>query len=251
MAVLPVVAPLTPPLAGQLAEPTAKLLLRFDDEHNPAAKERLLLTLTDQDPEVGPALLRLAQSTINVDTRWMAMRGMATLHYIACAPFLEASLKASDKFVRANAARALGDLQIIDASAALLAMFAAEREQPAVEQSSLALRTLGVKAAAPSIREKIPRFTGQTRMWLIQALGWLGDTSDVPLLATYLSEMGCDTVLPEAIGQLAGVSFGPHPRSGPVGCPTPQTLAVRDWWNSHKGAWPRCDDCHPSATQSK
>jgi hypothetical protein len=66
-----------------------------------------------------------------------------------------------------------------------------------------------------------------------------------------LSEMGCDTVLPEAIGQLAGVSFGPHPRSGPVGCPTPQTLAARDWWNSHKGAWPRCDDCHPSATQSK
>ena len=75
-------------------------------------------------------------------------------------PILEAALKDSNVFVRANAARALGYLRIQDAVPALLAMFVAKRDGPAVEQASLALRMLEVKAAAPFIREKIPAFSG-------------------------------------------------------------------------------------------
>jgi hypothetical protein len=219
-------------------------LARFDNEHDLSRKERLLLSVTSQDAGAGPALLRLAQSTANTDSRWMAMRGMATLHYTACAPFLVASLKDSDAGVRASAARALGDLRIASASVPLLAMFAAEQERGAVEQASLAFQMLDIKAAAPLIREKIPAFTGQTRSWLIQALGKLGNTADVPLVAGYLDEMMSDMAATEAIQDLTGVNFG-HRAPGLFAYPPPETLAARAWWKTHKDAWPQCDDCHP------
>jgi hypothetical protein len=123
-------------------------------------------------------------------------------------------------------------------------MFAAEKEPPAVQQASLALRRLNIKAAAPYIREKIPAFTGQTRAWLIQALGTLGSVADVPLIAGYLDEMMSDAAATEAIQQLAGVSFGPR-TLGLSGYPTPETVAARAWWKSRKNEWPHCADCRP------
>lgn len=220
--------PLTPSLLAQRSESTASLLLRFDNEHDLSAKEYLLLTVTNKDAGAGPALLRLAQSTTNSDTRWMATCGMATLRYTACAPFLEASLKDSDGLIRANAARALGDLRMRNASDALLVKFAAEQEPSAIQQASLALRMLDIKA----------------RVWLIQALGALGSAADVPLIAAYLDEMMSDMTATEAIQELAGVSFGPR-TLGLSGYPPPETLAARAWWKSHKDKWPHCDDCHP------
>lgn len=171
------ITPLTPSVFTQPSQPIGSLLLRFDNEHHLPEKEQLLLAVTGQGAEAGPALLRLAQSTTNTDTRWMAMLGMATLCYTACAPFLEASLKDSDAPVRANAARSLGDLRIRNAAAPLLALFGAEQEPPAIQQASLALRMLDVKAAAPYIAR-------QTRSWVIQALGAPGSAADVPLIAT-------------------------------------------------------------------
>jgi HEAT repeat protein len=166
VAALLMIMPLALSVLAQRSEPIARLLIRFDNEHDLASKAQLLLTVTGLDAGAGPALLRLAQSTTNTDTRWMAMRGMVTLRYTASASFLEASLKDSDALVRANAARSLGDLRIRNASPQLLAMFAAERQIPAIQQASVALRMLDVKAAAPYIRGKIPGFTGQTRAWL-------------------------------------------------------------------------------------
>ena len=46
----------------------------------------------------------------------------------------------------------------------------------------------------------------------------------------------------EAIEELAGVNFGPRPM-GLTSYPSPDTLAARAWWKSHKDEWPRCDDC--------
>ncbi len=201
-------------------------------------------SLAQQPESTGPDLLRLAQSTTNSETRWKAIRGMAAIGYTAAAPFLEASLKDSDPLVRANAARALGDLRIRDASAPLLAMFRQEQDPSAIQQGSLALRLLDVKAAAPYIREKIPVFTGQTRYWLIQALGALGSSADVPFIAGYLDEMSSDMAATEAIQELTGVNFGTR-KLGLSGYPAPETLAARAWWKSHKEDWPHCDDCHP------
>jgi hypothetical protein len=244
VAVFLLMTPPTPSVLAQQPESTARLLLRFDNQHDLSAKEHLLLSVTNKDTGAGPALLRLAESTTNSDTRWMAMRGMTTLRYTACAPFLETSLKDSHALVRANAARALGDLRIRNASDALLAMFAAEQEPEAIQQGSLALRMLDIKAASPYIRQKIPAFTGQTRSWLIEALGTLGSAADVPSIAQYLDEMMNETAATEAIQELTGVSFGPR-TLGLSGYPPPVVLAARAWWKSHKDEWPHCGDCHP------
>lgn len=245
-------APLSSPVLPQQPDSTASLLLRFDNEHDLAAKEHLLRTVTNRDAGAGPWLLRLAESTTNSDTRWMAMRGMATLRYTDCAPFLEASLKDSDALVRANAARALGDLRIRNASTTLLAMFAVEQDPAAIQQASAAIRMLDIKSAVPLIREKLPVFAGQTRGWLIGALGMLGSIRDVPLIAGYLDKNVSGMAATEAIRELAGVSFGPRSLSttgGVSSYPSPETLAARAWWKSHKGEWPHCDDCHPKSSR--
>ena len=173
---------------AQQSQPSLYESLRaFDQEHDVAEKEyRLGEELVKRYPRSGSALLKLAETTLHVDTRWMSMRGMRELHYLGCERFLKNSLKDSNAVVRANAARVLGDLGFKDAEQNLLNMFAAESDPGAVEQASLALRMLEAKRAVPYIREKIPNYTWQTRGWLLQALGSLGDKSDVPLLAGYL-----------------------------------------------------------------
>ncbi len=240
-ALLPLIATIAAPLLAQQGGPSAALR-NFDSEHNLAAKERLLMSITAEGPAVGPALLRLAQATTNADTRWMAMRGMATVHCASCVPFLETSLKNSDPVVRANAARALGDLDAKQAADALRAMFAVEKDGGAVEQSSLALSRLDIKAAVPAIRKKIPEFTGQTRDWLIQALGHLGSAADVPFVAGFLNDLTTGQMATEALQELTGVDFQIH-HSGLSGVPSQETLRAQAWWSSHKDAWPRCDDC--------
>ncbi len=182
-------------------------------------------------------MLRLAKFTANTDTRWMAMRGMATLHYTEAAPFLETSLKSREVFVRSNAARALGDLRVRKAAPALLRMFAAERDPGAIEQASLAFQMLEIHAAAPLLRKKIPRFSGQTLAWLIQALGVLGTRADVPLVARYLEEPGAIYAATEALENLTGLYFGPRP-VGLASDPAPYTVAAQAWWKAHKDEWP-------------
>jgi hypothetical protein len=234
------------PAAAQLntpaREPFGVLLSRLDSEHDYINKDKLLRQVTEQYPDAGAALLRLAQSSASADTRWMAMRGMATLHYMAGALFMEASLKDPDALVRANAARALSDLRIESAAPQILAMFIAEADPSALQQGSRALHILDVKAAVPFLREKIPMYTGQTRGWLLQALGALGTRDDVPFVGGYLDADFDAGPATDALQQLTGVNFG-YPRSGLNSFPTHEALAARTWWHAHKDAWPRCDDC--------
>jgi hypothetical protein len=243
LAVFLIAVPTTLSVTAQKPKPIARLLRQFDTEHGLAEKEVLLGTVVRENPGGGPALLQLAESTRNTDTRWMAMRGMVRLHCAACAPFLAASLKDPDVFVRANAARALGDLKVTSASGLLLEMFTVEQGPPAIEQASLALHLLDIKAGAPAIREKIPRFPGQTRAWLVQALGALGDDGDVPLIAGYLEDEATEEIAVEAIERLTGVYFGFTPHNGLSFYPPPELLLARAWWKTHKDEWPRCQDC--------
>ena len=231
-------------LLGQSVQTLPAALRSFDQEHDLAKKAHELLTITQQHPDAGPALLRLAERTRSTDTRWMAMRGMHDVHFRGCEGFLNESLKSPDVLVRSNAARVIGDLGFQIAAPELLAMFAAEHDPRAVEQASLSLSGLGVKAGAPLIRRKIPLFTGQTRAWLLQALGTLGDRSDVPMVAGYLedSDFGPQMMAAAALAQLTGLSFG-QVHEGPTSLPLHQTLEARAWWSQHRESWPDCSDC--------
>jgi hypothetical protein len=103
-------APSTLSVTGQRLKPIASPLRQFDNEHDLSNKEVLLGTVVREYPGAGAALLRLAESTKNADTRWMAMRGMVKLRCAACAPFLAASLKDPDVFA----------LRLLDSRLALL-----------------------------------------------------------------------------------------------------------------------------------
>jgi HEAT repeat protein len=243
-----IVLPAAPHLTAQPSAPIQRLLAQFDSEHDLARKEALLRSLVSQGPGTETALLQLAETTTNEDTRWMSMRGMAEMHCSTCAPFLVASLRSPDAVVRANAARSLGELRIQSAAAPLLTMFAAEQDRGAIEQASLALWLLGIKEGVPYIREKLPAYSGQTRAWLIQALGKLGTIADVPLIAGYLDDQFMtDRMAAEAIESLAGVNFGPRTHQGLIPAPPPEVLVARAWWKSHQDRWPACDDCHPKS----
>jgi hypothetical protein len=236
---------ITPSIRPQQLPTSAELFTRFDDEHDRTKKEYLLRQITNNSLNAGPTLLDLAEQTHNLDTRWMAMQGLATLHYQASDRFLEESLTSPDAVVRANAARALADLDVTAAGPQVQAMFAIEKNPGAIEQASLALRLLHVRAAVPDIRSKIPDYTWQTRAWLLQALGGLGSSTDVPLIAGYLdsADMASAISAAHALEELTGVNFGPAP-NGPAGYPPPDLQAARKWWNSHEPEWPRCDDCN-------
>lgn len=224
--------------------PLQQALREFDEQHDLAKKEMQLLGLTHQHPEAGPALLVLARTSRYTDTRWMSMQGMRDLRYKGCESFLKRSLEDDDSLVRANAARVIGDLHLEHSRKQLLKMFAAEQDPGAIEQASLALRELDFRAASVEIRAKIPNYFGQTRDWLLQALGALGTKNDVPLIAAYLdsSDRGSALMATDALEQLAGLDFGPT-HTGGDGFPTKRLQAARSWWQSHKESWPRCDDC--------
>lgn len=78
---------LMPSVLAQPSEPLVRPLLRFDNEHDLSAKQRLLRTLTGRYQQAGPELLRLSQSTTHTETGWMAMRGMVAMRNGDLAPY--------------------------------------------------------------------------------------------------------------------------------------------------------------------
>jgi len=197
VAVFLLMTPLVPSVLAQRSESTASLLLRFDNEHDLAAKEHLLLTVTNKD--AGRATVAPTRgSTTNSDTRWMAMRGMATLRYTDCAPFLEASLKDSDALVRSNAARAWEISASGTRPPRCWPCSPLSRTQRRFNKHLPHSRCLTSRQPCRS-SGKTPCFHRQTREWLIGALGMLGSIRDVPLIAGYLDDDVSGMAATEAI----------------------------------------------------
>ena len=229
---------LWPSLAGSQPGAPRATLSRFDQEHDLAKKESLLREITSQYPHSGPGLLKLAQVTTNVDTRWMALRGIRDLHFVEAAPFLAVCLQDPDHYVRANAARTLGDLRIQTAIPALILMFKAEHDEGAIQQAALAFEMLRARESLPYIREKIPEYSGQTRMWLLGALGVLGTRDDVPLIAGYLdSDADSAMAAVSALEAVTGEDFGHGPGNGPTPSLSPSIARARVWWQQNRGNW--------------
>jgi len=223
------------PIAQEMA------LDHFDHEHNLARKEELLRGITEQFTGCGPDLVRLAEKIDQVDTKWMAIRGMSKLHFAGAADFLQKSLGDKNSAIRANAARALGELRIQRSGEPMILMFKEDYDIGVLDQTSVALVVLHAREAVPLIKDKIRKYPA-ARAWLLGALGGIGDRDDVAFLAQYLwldsTEAGSAAA---AIQRITGVRFsGPLSPigGGPQSSPSPAVLKARAWWKAHEAEYP-------------
>jgi len=202
------------------------------------AKERALNAITTSFPNAGPSLLKLAKRTTDVDAKWMAIRGIGTLKYRRAAPFLVESLLSKHPYVRANSARALGDMKIYSAEWPLITLLRGEQEGGVIEQTSLALRIIGAREAVPVLRSKASHPSTQTRMWIFRAIGYLGSKDDVPFLAGHLYEdhPAASMSAAQAIERIMALDFGFPKREGPSS-PEEGLKNARRWWATHKSNW--------------
>ena len=112
------------------------LLQDFRAETDLVRKEQLLNKILRQR-DAGSALLRVAMRTDDIVTKWMSIRGIGMVKYGKAVPFLIDSLAHRDPAVRANAARALGEIGTRSASADLIRLLGDEKDGSVIEQTTL------------------------------------------------------------------------------------------------------------------
>jgi len=213
------------------------LLSKFRAETDQAKKEQLLNELVRQ-PDAGPTLLHIAMHANDVLTRWMSIRGIGIVKYGNAVSFLIDSLTYQHPYVRANAARALGEIKDRSASSSLIRLLGHEKDGGVIEQTTLALRMLGAKEAIPSLKKVAPHPSSQTRCWVLQAIGTLGGEKDVPFLAKYLYDANdiVDMCAAQAVEEITGQDFGFPKHSGPMS-PQPGIERARRWWETSKASF--------------
>src|SRR5437867_1985289 len=103
------------------------LLTKFIAETEQGKKEQLLNELVRR-PDAGPTLLRVAVHASDTLTKWMSIRGIGMVKYGKAVPFLIDSLTHQHPNVRANAARALGEIKDRSASSNLIRLLGREKD---------------------------------------------------------------------------------------------------------------------------
>lgn len=117
----------------------------------------------------------------------------------------------------------------------LLELIKTETHGGVIEQTSLALRYLDAREAVPLLKRVADHNSVQTRIWVLDAIGELGDRTDVPFLAERLgAALPSDReAAARAIENLADVDFGFPQRQGPSN-PEPAIRRARAWWEKNK-----------------
>jgi hypothetical protein len=224
----------TPFASAQGQEQPSTLVLQFEATHDLVEKERVLGRITQGGYAAGQQLLRVATTTADVDTRWLAIRGLGTLKFQDAAPLLIESLQSDEHYVRANAARALGEIRYSPARSALLHLLAVDQDAGVIEQTSLALRMLRAEEALPVLKSRMSFNSTHTRCWLLDAVARLGSRNDVSFVARYLhsSEAALDGTAicaTDALAILTGEDFG-LPKASGIFDPQASVLNARKWW---------------------
>lgn len=184
----------------------------------------------------GETAIELVKTTKDADAKWMAIRILGNLRYERAVPLLTESLSDPHHYVRANAARALGDMKAAAAAKPLTELLQKEKDGGVIQQTSLALANLGYADALPVLKTAAKHEDVQTRMWVLQAVGRLGGKREVPFLADYLLDDSASLVrmsAAEAIEHITGADFG-FPRGGPFS-PEDGIARAKTWWQEHKG----------------
>lgn len=224
-----------------VAQDLPTLLSQFESEHDHATKEEILNAITRRYPDAGKPLLKVASETKDTETEWLAIRGIGSVKFRGASSFLRRSLFSESTFVRANAARALGEIHDPAAAPDLIRLLRGENDSGVIEQTSLALQMLGARQAIPVLKAKAMQPSPQTRIWIIGATEALGSKADVPFFATFLSDPS-DAVAEaaaHAIERFSGEDFG-FPKCGRTGglCGPGEGIGnARLWWSTHRAEW--------------
>lgn len=224
-----------------IAQDLPSLLSSFQSERDRATKELILYHITKDYPHSGAALLGIARQAKDCDTRWLAIRGIGSLKFHDAAPFLKQSLDSESSYVRANAARALGEIHDISAVPALISLLKTEQDNAAIEQTALALQMLEAKDAVPVLKDRVVNPSAQTRLWTLGAIEALDTKKDVPFFATFLSDKDDNVAAFAAhvIERFTSQDFG-FPKCGEWGGVCSYGDGVKNaqsWWNAHKQQW--------------
>jgi len=228
----------------------ANLLAEVQSAQDRAQKEAILSEFAGHFPNGGSELLYIARTTHDDDTEWLAIRQIGTLKYRAAEPFLTQALHSQSHYVRANAARALGDLGDVAAVPELMEILGPEQDSGVIEQTSLALRMLHAHEAVPLLKSKASNPSPQTRMWVLQAVDELGSKADVPFFASFLFDKN------EAVAELAAIAlqgrvgqdFGVHRcGNGPCNYQVGGVKEAQAWWAIHKQDWKQLSGGKPRA----
>ena len=227
-------------IGSAIAQDLPTLLSRFQSERDRSTKEMILDSITKDYPASGSALLEIAHETKDTDTRWLAIRGMGYLKFADAAPFLKQSLDSESSYVRANAARALGEIHEFSAAPNLIRILKTEQDSGVIEQTALALEMLEAKAAVPALKESVGNPSPQTRMWILGAIEVLGSKKDVSFFANFLSDkdQSVAALAARVVERFAGQDFG-FPKCGSSGpCSYGEGVQnAQSWWNTHKPEW--------------
>jgi len=216
-----------------------RLVTEFQSKPSYAAKDRFMPKLTTH-AAFGPHLMALARDSKDDEIRWLSIRGLGYLKFKPATALLVECLKDEHAYVRANAARALGEMKATSAAEALIDALEREKHTGAIEQTSLALTMIGAKQAVPALRKFADHPNMPTRCWVIQAIGKLGSPKDVRFVAGYLDDR--DQTVQEMAGRalerLTGQDFGFPKESGPRS-PRPFIQRAKQWWNANKDKFPQ------------
>jgi HEAT repeat protein len=226
-------------LSATSAEDISSLLSRFQSEQTVAAKEAIILEISQNHPDAAPQLLKIARSTTDIDTKWLAIRGLGYLRYQPAAQFLVSSLRSPHHYVRANAARALGEMKAYSAREELISLLKTEQDNGVLEQTTLALEMIKAAEAAPVLKARTDIVSNpQARCWFIGGIAVLGSRADVSFIAKHLYEGDQVVAMCAASGlqQLTGedLHLGVHP--GPND-PSEAISKAKAWWEVNASHW--------------
>ncbi len=188
-------------------------------------------------PDAATNLIEIVRETKDPDAKWRAIRTLRDLRCVEAAPLLLKCLKDDHHHVRANAARALGDMRVKAASGPLIDLLKQEKDRGVIEQASLALKLLQAHEAVPVLKQCANHESVQTRAWVLQAIGDLGSRTDVPFLAERLNSSTTEQLAAaQGIEKLAKVDFD-FPKGQGLVSERPAINRAQDWWEKNKSAF--------------
>jgi hypothetical protein len=232
--------------AAQTGGDLSTLLSRFESERSIEKKEAIIFDVSEHHPEAGPQLLRIAESTSDIDTRWLAIRYLGHLKYEPATEFLLGCLSSPHHYVRANAARALGDIRASKSEEALIKLLKTDEDDGVIQQTALALEMLKAVKAVPVLKLRADEVRdAQTECWLIGAIAVLGSRTDVPFVAKrlYDHQVIVGYCAAEALQQLVGENLHLGIHEGPGNLSEPIAIA-KEWWAKNAAKWDSKADNH-------